>query len=338
MITSIKTTLHGLVLAVCYSIFWTSFKTKMPLACLRHLSRVISPNNASKSSCTEDVSMTCYLVANYVLFTMILLSFFYGVISWIAVKSFRNFNNYVFMNAILVNIFRFICTSIVISNCELTDAFIISFFSFKNIAFNIFLYFTTVYNFWVIVICYGLYVKVVKVFYIEVESKCIKSFLYAWGVPLTVLVICKLVLLIIQACIEEESTYENVRVYYIYSCVMITCCIIPSGINLTIFIKVVRALYSMKDPNSAVTKRQRRIEKLRRLSTIVLMFFLSNVYVLTFLIWDVLDLTVVIRVSTVAIQIITSSLMFPLLKRNRNVWCEYFKKRWSKDETYTVRS
>ena len=265
-----------------------------------------------------DLTINTYvMVAHYVEFAMTLVTFLYGVTSWYLIRKFRSFNNFVYLNVILVNIMRLSVLSFTTmhSALELT--------TLTHFLFSIYL--MTVYNYWLLVLCYIFYVDVVKVFRKDVKRKFLKSSLFAWGVPLMVLIGCRLASLIIDVLLEGNVEKRLLRL--VTSCIFITCNIIPVIINITMFAYLVRSIFC-KDTVTEVSKKERRRENCRRLCTATAMFILTNILVMALILWNVFEISFTQRALGLGLHIIAFALFVPLVKSNRVIWHEYYKNEW----------
>lgn len=188
------------------------------------------------------------------------------------------------------------------------------------------IFLTTVYNYWLLIMTYMFYVDIVKVFENNVERKFLKSTLFAWGVPIIVGIVCLLISLIIEYSVEGDK--ERLLLVFVAASAAVACNYLPSVINLILFIKLIYVLFCSKHSDaSVISDRERRIDNFRRFLTASAIFILSNVVVLTFILWDLLDFSILARAITLSVQIVAIAVFVPLLKINRNVWYEYFQKR-----------
>ena len=264
-----------------------------------------------------------FVIGHYCHIALCLVTFIYGVTSWYLIRKFRNFNNYVYLSAILVNILRLTVLSLTLIHCENNITDFRQCLGFYGRA--AFIYLTTVYNYWLIVMCYMFYVDIVKVFDKNIGKKYLKSSLFAWAVPLLILIICGFILVIIE--IVQKGHDEVMFLLFVTICTYITSNLLPSVFNLTLFIKVVYSLYFSKDTETSVVFKQ---DKTRRLSVATAMFILSNVFMFTFILWDVFDLSIFVRGVTLSIQMIALAFFVPLVKSNRRLWYEFYKNRSSR--------
>ena len=270
----------------------------------------------------SEVGTLCkrHVIGHYVYFGITMTSFTYGVTSWFLIKKFRKFNNYVYTSAVFVNILRLTLMSV-------TDVICHEVFQSQT-HFFLFVYITTVYNYWLLVMCYMFYVDIVKVFHKNVTRKFLKFTIFAWGVPAVVIIILRLIFLIVERTFEGD---KEVKLLQFFSTVtFVSCNILPLIINFCIFMKLVYNLFFCKTSNNNVVPQNERLkENLRRLFTATVMFMLININVLTLVIWEILNAAFPMRAITLYLQIIVLALFFPLLKSNRALWGDYFKRNTS---------
>ncbi|KAH9643946.1 hypothetical protein HF086_016496 [Spodoptera exigua] len=120
-----------------------------------------------------------YICVNYVLLGLCTITLSYGILSWCLIKKFRNFKNYVFLSGTLVNVIRLSLLAATVMHRDLNTLK----FAFSKLIFmsNLSLiYFSTVYNNWMVVMCYMLYVDIVKVFKKDFKKKYVQVTLLTW--------------------------------------------------------------------------------------------------------------------------------------------------------------
>lgn len=265
----------------------------------------------------NEIYMDYYMIGHYVQLAVTLFSFIYGVTSWCLIKKFRIFNNYVYINVILVNLIRLIVMSLPLVNYMYIAVFLRS----RALHFFIFMFLSAVFNYWLVVMCYMFYVDIVKVFNGDIKRRYMKSFLFAWGVPSITFLMGRLILLF--------NDKEEFAVIFVDFGIFVICNVLPAVINLALFIKLVFSLFPYKNTNACVTlpKNERRRQILSRLCTATAMFALSNIFVLMMLIWDCLQFALLKRAFTFCLQIVILALFVPLVKSNRILWYDYYKNR-----------
>ena len=238
------------------------------------------------------------------------------------IRKFRNFNNYVYLSATFVNILRLNLVSLILLHCNghfETQFDFIAAFKFLS------MFFAIVYNNWLVVMCYMFYVDIVKVFKTDITRKYLKSFLFAWGTPITVLSICGLLLFLFNFA---ENANEEILVSFVGLSIILVCIILPVMTNIYIFIRLLCCLFPCKVINAcALTKREQVRLNFSRLCTVTIMFVFSNVFVVTFIIWDMFALSELVRIGTFCLHIVVLTLFIPLVKSNRALWYEYYESR-----------
>ena len=252
-------------------------------------------------------------------------TFIYGVISWCLIRKFRNFNNYVYLSAILVNLLRL---TLIWFNWLIFDKTSTASTLPLRLLIYVFLFLTCVYNYWLLVMCYMFYKNIVKVFDTSIKRKYLYSTLFAWGVPLIVLLIFRLSFFFVTDKLVFWITFVSLSFY-------ITCSILPASMNLFLFIKLVFALYPCNGKNTcAISSKELRKQNLRRLCTAIVMFFLSNIVIGTFIIWALLKLPDYVLTLLFSVQTIVLAVFVPLVKSNRGLWHEYYKNRFNRNMSW----
>lgn len=130
---------------------------------------------ASTDTDSENIYLTVEKIVFHISLALTIAALAYGVTSWIILKKFRHYRNYVFLNLILQNFFTFIFYY---------GASIMVTFMSTLIILGIFLYLAAAKLFWMIVICHMFYVDIVKVFDGHIRRKYLKSALFGWGASL----------------------------------------------------------------------------------------------------------------------------------------------------------
>ena len=265
------------------------------------------------------------MISHYFQCTMTLVTFIYGVISWCLIRKFRNFNNYVYLSATLVNILRLAVGTLTLIKSGFSVPKSVENI---NLYFFIFMFLSAVYNYWLVVLCYMFYVDIVKVFDIKIKRKYLKSSLFAWGVPLLLLVISRSIFLLVE--LTEEDKTEKRLLVFARACIRVTSYAFPTIINSIFYVKLVYSLFSCKNAVNVIIPRKERIKQnVSRLCIATAMFILNNIFVLTMVLWDLFHCTNVVRSASFCLQVIVLSLFFPLLKSNRTSWYEHYKRKES---------
>ena len=262
-----------------------------------------------------------YKIVHFIQLGITLATFMYGVISWCLIKKFRTFNNYVYLNVVLVNLLRLIVVMLPL----MYNVYIAVFLRHEDLHFFIYAFLFTVLNYWLIVMCYMFYVDIVKLFSRDVKRRHLYSFLFGWGVPSVLTGITRLVIFIVER--KEDNSEDFVEnfgdIFY-----FVTSSVLPAMINLVLFIKLLFSLFPCDNTIAcAMDKKARRKQKLSRLCTAMAMFVVSNTFMLMMLVWDFLEVKILIRAITINVQILFLALFFPLIKSNRVYWHEYLKSR-----------
>lgn len=258
-----------------------------------------------------------------------LAAFFYGVISWWLIKKFRNFKNYVYLNAVSANVFSFIVLSIGFNYIHTLKSWTIKSDWTQvlciSIIFHLFVYFKTVYNYWLVVICYMFYVDIVKVFNMDVQKKYLKSNLFAWAVPLLISVFVIIVILSESSQIQDKyPNVDFVLLFFVGSLVM------PLMVNCLIYIRIVCSLLRCCNANEMTAT-----DKWRRFYIVSLMFVMSDVimvsgYILYFYFVSTnfsSETLIVFDIILYFLNSIALDVFLVVLKCNRELWREYFVNR-----------
>lgn len=281
-----------------------------------------SEQNSTVSVSDQDTPFVLHrIIIHYLQFALTVATFLYGITSWCIIRKFRNFNNYVYLNTILVNIFRLTIVSITKMHYNETLESFHQYF--------IFMFFSTVFNYWLLQICYMFYVDIVKIFGGGIKRKFLKSFLFAWGIPLIGLIVFSMMLLIIQLAVKGDK--EKIIILIVIILAIVTSYFIPLIINVIVFLKIIRSLFFNKDKSACVvSEKERRKENRRRFLTATTMFMLTNVNVLILIMWGFFKTSFSLRGVTFVSQTVVLSLYVPLVKSNRTLWYEYHVNRISR--------
>ncbi|PZC81925.1 hypothetical protein B5X24_HaOG211711 [Helicoverpa armigera] len=278
----------------------------------------------------EDIvdgeSLIWYAVTVFVVLVISTITFIYGLVSWKVIRKFRNIKNYVYLSAVLVNILRLLVTFVYFIMLNFNPDFYMEHLPFVLCFLYSFLYLTLAYNHWLLIMCYIFYVDVVKVFQKEIRRKYLKSCLFGWVLPCIMLLV---ITLLVAHFISGGS--DSLALLRLSMWLLHTCTYVPMIFNLVIFIKVLWALFFIKDSSgSVVTKKEMCIERCRRLSTAWAMFVLTNTVLLTYLIWEFFNFSLMSGVIAVILQIVALAIFVPVVKSNRELWREYFQNRSSR--------
>lgn len=137
-----------------------------------------------------------------------------GLTSWCIIKKFCNYRNYVYLNTILAN-FLFYST-------ELTFQMYENVILVPKIIFILFFYLLSVKNHWLLVMCHMFYVDLVKVFGSNIQSRNLKSTVFAWIVSF----ISINILILISYCfvqpnilfLDPANNIEVINIICIFFC------------------------------------------------------------------------------------------------------------------------
>ncbi|KAJ8707473.1 hypothetical protein PYW08_010725 [Mythimna loreyi] len=258
------------------------------------------------------------VLVEYIVLVLTLAAFIYGVISWCLIKKFRHFRNFVYMNAIVSSLLRLTTVSLIIPGVmqifEIDDQVIL------DICRYICTYFSAVQNYWMLVICYIFYVDIVKVFRGHVNRKYLKCCLFAWGTPFMTIVLYYVFIYyndrhihVYAAGSTMDFVANSVEVFIIVSPLMINCCL---------YCAVLFALCNCFQPKATTST-----NNWRRFYIATLLFLLSDVLVLSSIIWDFMSISFSLRAVMSKLQQIAIDLFLPLVRSNRELWKQYYAKK-----------
>lgn len=253
------------------------------------------------------------IIVEYIVLVLTLAAFLYGVISWCLIKKFRHFRNFVYLEAIGSSLLRLTTVSIVIPG--VMQVIVIDDEQIMDIWRYICAYFTTVQNYWLLVICYIFYVDIVKVFRGHVNRKYLKASLFAWGLPFITFLLYYIFIKFNKKILPSGSSSDLVANY-----VEVFIIISPLIFNCFIYIVVVFSLCRCFNPSGSTST-----NNWRRFYIASLLFVLSDVIVLSSFIWDILSLSFFIRAVMSKLQQIVIDLFLPVVRSNRELWREYLK-------------
>lgn len=131
------------------------------------------------------LSQTQRLTIDSILIALTLATLTYGVTSWCILKKFRNYKNFVLLNAILSNFLRNILTPIYLhlsseNDHNKSNATTASMLYLEYLA----EYFSTAKTHWLLIISHMFYADIVKVFSGNMQRRYLKSSIFGWGVSL----------------------------------------------------------------------------------------------------------------------------------------------------------
>ena len=99
-----------------------------------------------------------------------------GITSWCKLKKFRNHRNYVYLNAILVNVLLYLIKIFAAPYIAYSNHL-----SLKIVCFFLLYFLIYVRNLWLLVICHMFYLDFVQVFDSHIHRRYLKSSIFAWG-------------------------------------------------------------------------------------------------------------------------------------------------------------
>lgn len=262
--------------------------------------------NSTHTNSTSSIGGIVFSPGLCVELALLLLStiiFIIGLTSWIIIRNFRHFKNYVFLSIILCNIMNIVAPILY----RLWKKYKIQNEVVQHLVAIPYLYFKLSVNCWLVVLCYVFYVDFVKVLGGDVTRKYLKSNLFAWGIPSLSVVWNVFVMRYIE---------KNAK---IAAPIYITSVFVPLIVNLFIYIRVVYALLKVDVHDKS--------DRCGRIQASTVIFFVSGLLMLLVplqrLVW-VPDFLVLLlaHLQTFAIDV-----YFLAIKINRKVWRNYYAKR-----------
>lgn len=161
---------------------------------------------------------------------------------------------------------------------------------------------------WLLVICYILYEDIVKVFQDYIRKRYLKSCLFAWCLPVLMTLFCRLV---IPSLFHNNNLGTWIELGFLF---------LPLIINAIIYIKLVISLLCNCHAGANTAN-----NKWRRFYMVTLIFVLSDVTVLSaFTLHNYFPPPPILQTVLMNLQTITIDLFFPIFKRNRTSWHDYF--------------
>lgn len=173
---------------------------------------------------------------------------------------------------------------------------------------------TSVQNHWMLVICYIFYVDVVKVFGGYLKRKYLKSCIFAWGIPLVILILYYLFICFYQDVLIESRLWDVASNYF-----EVLLMVLPLMINLFLYFAVVITLC-----DCSKRKMVAETSKCRQFYIATLLFIMSDIIVLTSFIWDSTNIDLLLRAVLSKLQQIAVVLFLPFVRGNRKMWGDYF--------------
>lgn len=256
-----------------------------------------STDSNNSTVTTEKLSPTVYVYLS--VHTISSIALIIGLLSWIFIKKFRHFKNYVFLNIIFLNILNAVFTwlyenAYVEINCK--PLRIALGFSYLYVKVSV--------NCWLLILCYVFYRDLVKVFSSDISRRYLKSNLFCWGVPLILSVWCIFVMPFI------------VKSGKITAPIFITLMLTPLVVNFFIYLRV---LYALLTDIHAVKNRCQRIQ----VCTVI--FFVSGFLMLLMplRLCSIFPNWLIIILGH--LQAVAMDFYFFFIRMNRTVWMNYFR-------------
>ncbi|KAJ8721676.1 hypothetical protein PYW07_002451 [Mythimna separata] len=221
-------------------------------------------DNESSTRYGWSINFWRYLfhIMPYIMLVLMLAALIYGLTSCCILKKFRNYRNFVFLNAILTY-FLLYCLDIMLEEIE--------FLRTSGLFSNLPHYLATAKNHWLLVISHMFYVDIVKVFNQNVRRRYLKSFMFGWGVPLITYLITIPVLHYYFKFVFTRGRY----IHYIFWVIMLSDQIIPVTVNCFLYIATGISLCRSFSTNTHTST-----DIWRRLYIATLIFLLSDVALL----------------------------------------------------------
>lgn len=274
--------------------------------------------SAYNVSAMGDFDAPCVPSAYYlvvvacIIVVLSVVGFMYGGTSWLLIKKFRHFRNYVLLNLMVTNVIRYCLFVYVETNCFIDYVHLVRVQYFLYL----FEFWALTFNCWLLVLCYIFYVDFVKVFNIDIPRRYLKSNIFAWGVPF---------IAVLLYFITGRLLYFYCSMEILTTPIGISLLLLPVTISFVVYVMVVYSLF--RSSQAAATTAS---DKRRRFYISTLIFVISNVMVLYCLrdLFEKSDKYVnVLGVFGEFMNILALDMYFIVGKSNRELWKMYFKKR-----------
>ncbi|KAJ8721674.1 hypothetical protein PYW07_002449 [Mythimna separata] len=251
-----------------------------------------------------------FRIMPYIVLVLTLAALIYGLTSWFILKKFRNYRNFVFLNAILT-FFLLSCLFIIAKEIE--------FLRTSGLFYNLPHYLITARNHWLLIISHMFYVDIVKVFNQNVQRRYLKSCMFGWGVPLITYLITIPVLHYYFLFFFKRGRY----MHYISWVILFSDQIIPVTVNCFLYIATGISLYRGFSTNTHTGT-----NIWRRLYIATLIFLLSDVALLYQLFINMTYLYPVNIVFFLLVYLNPLSLVvfFVAVRSNRKAWYDFYVK------------
>lgn len=271
---------------------------------------------------TENEHVSVRINIHFIILALTLATLIYGVTSWCTIKKFRNFKNYVYLNAILANVLTilfYIIDHYIVHNVMFSDPLSYIWFLMTELLFI--LYFKTVCKHWLVVIIYMCYVDFVGVFHMNFQRKNIKSSLFAWGAPFITTVTFMLVFYfeIIKTGLIFKITALNTLLI-----VLMPNVIFPLILNFLFYIRVLYLVCRSFNTSAHTANDSRRRLLIASLIFIFGNFIFLSDYVEVLLIGEERKILSILELLVIYSSAIALDVVLVVVRRNRILWYEFY--------------
>lgn len=260
-------------------------------------------------------------IASCLLMALTLTVFIVGVASWIKFKNIRTLKNYVFLNIMFSRVLMFVAFSFnfygllkyfeerIDGVTSLTLVLIYDFFLS---------YFVLVFTFRVLVLSCIFYVDIVKVFNANITRRYSKSSLFAWGIPIIiVLVVCVLTPLFFYILEDYFSKETLDMVLYISTYMETVVLLFPLVIGIVIYIKVLITLFKTAKVNKTSVRSS-------QVYVATMIFLFSGAVLFIEPLIDLFETSMIFGEILGSSHIVAIDVYFLIVKSNRIVWQDYY--------------
>lgn len=283
-------------------------------------------NSSSHSTPTQDViilddSVRYLRPVDYAVFVIIVSVFIFGLVSWKTIEKFRHFKNYVLLNymfaGIILNVVDTTIRNTIARNVfnygdELTgeppEVWAILVYE------ALLSYMALVVACWLTVLCWIFYIDIVKVFGPNVNRRYLKSALFAWGAPLTLVFISSVIIpsatfLATKYFTQKETVELIIEVSYVIDVFTV---FVPFVVNVIFYTIILYALFKSNSIN--------KIARKTRFYIATLIFVLSGGVLLMLPLVTLLELPNYMESVIVYVQNLLPVIYFLIVKSNRDLW------------------
>lgn len=282
-------------------------------------------NSSSHSTPTQNViilddSVRYLRPVDYAVFVLIVCVFIFGLVSWKTIEKFRHFKNFVLLNymfaAIILDIVDTTIQNTIARNVfnygdELTGeppevwAILVYEALLSYMALVVFC--------WLTVLCWIFYIDIVKVFGTNVNRRYLKSALFAWGAPLTLVFISSVIIPSATFLATKYYAQETVEVIIEVSYVIdVFTVFVPFVVNVIFYSIILFALFKSNSIN--------KIARKTRFYIATLIFVLSGGVLLMYPLVTLLELPKYMESVIVYLQNLLPVIYFLIVKSNRDLW------------------